>query len=122
MCQRMHSVNIGSITVSVFRPVIKDFVDDGTGVLLGSDPVVGCHVILRLFKGVCTIIVIARHLDGRATRREADLGLRWGQAAFSYELMALAFLAGRDILFGIDVAIRLRVGTCGRPEDWCGLV
>jgi len=70
----MYKTITGRLTCTLFGPVVENLVDDGTGVLLGNSPVVGCHVILRLFELVRLIIIVVRHL-GRATRREADLGL-----------------------------------------------
>jgi hypothetical protein len=95
-----------SLTCALLRPVVKDLVDDGTSVFLCSGPVVWRRLILRLLERVCALLVVVGHLR-RATRRKADLGLRWGQAAFGYKQLALTFLLGREVLFGVDIAVRL---------------
>jgi hypothetical protein len=100
--------------------MVKNLVNDWASVFLGVSPVAGRHVVFLLFKGVLPIFVIGRNLSC-TPRREANLDLRGRQMTFGDEQLTMALLLRRDILFGIDVAVRLGVGA-GGSIDWSGLV
>jgi hypothetical protein len=101
--------------------VVEDLVNDGAGVLYIVGPVGWSCLVLRLHKRVTIVLlVVVCDLSGTSSG-EADLDLRWRQAAFCNEHLALTFLLAGDISASTDVRIRLRVRV-GRPIDWCSLL
>jgi hypothetical protein len=101
--------------------MIENLIDDGASVLDSSSPIGWSCFVLGLDKRVSIFFfVVICDLSG-APRGEADFGLRWGQAAFGNEQLALTLLLAGDVSTGTDVCIRLRLRV-GRAIDWCWLL
>jgi hypothetical protein len=100
--------------------MVEDLVNYRASLFLGVGPVAGRHVVFLLFERVLPVLIVSRNLSC-APRRESNFDLRGRQTAFSYEQLAMALLLGGDVLFGIDIAVRIGV-RAGCTMDWSRVV